>query len=252
MSCLSVNYRWIGNDPTVRELRGFVKQMDPALLFVMETKIEGKRVENLKSTLGFAGGFAVDSVGLSGGIGIFWSSAVTVEVKSFNKYHIDAIVQLKDNSIPKWRFTGIYGDPRRENRHHTWTLMRRLKGLQNLPWLCVDDFNEIMYNTEHFSEHNRDEWQMIEFRDTLEDCDLPDLGFSGQPFTWDNRQDGRANVKARLDRACGTEEFCQLFQVLRVRHINMVQTYHCMLAIEMKKYMQQRFTRGRNFKYENV
>jgi hypothetical protein len=69
------------------------------LLFVMETKIEGKRVENLKSTLGFAGGFAVDSVGLSGGIGVFWSSAA-VEVKSFNKYHIDAIVQLKDNSIP--------------------------------------------------------------------------------------------------------------------------------------------------------
>jgi hypothetical protein len=85
--------------------------------------------------------------------------------------------------------------------------MRRLKGLQNLSWLCVGDFNEIMYNTEHFSEHVRDEWQMRAFRETIEDRDLQDLGFYGQPFTWDNRQDGRANVKARLDRACGTEEF---------------------------------------------
>jgi hypothetical protein len=218
--------------------------MDHALLFVMETKIKGKGVESLKSTLGFAGGFAVDSVGLSGGIGIFWSSVVTIEVKSFNKYHIDAIVQLKDNSIPKWRFTGIYGDPRRENRHHTWTLMRRLKGLQNLSWLCVGDFNEIMYNTEHFSEHVRDEWQMSAFCEMVEDCDPQDLGFYGQPFTWDNRQDGRENVKARLDRACGTEELCQLFQVLRVRYVNMVQSDHCMLAIEMKKYMQQGFTNG--------
>jgi hypothetical protein len=109
-----------------------------------------------------------------------------------------------------------------------------------------------MYNTEHFSEHVRDEWQMSAFCEMVEDCDLQDLGFYGQPFTWDNRQDGRENVKARLDRACGTEELCQLFQVLRVRHINMVQSDHCMLAIEMKKYKQQRFTKGRNFKYENV
>jgi hypothetical protein len=30
--------------------------MDPTLVFVMEMKIEGKRVENMKSTFGFAGG----------------------------------------------------------------------------------------------------------------------------------------------------------------------------------------------------
>jgi hypothetical protein len=46
--------------------------MAPDLFFVMETKIEGKRVENMRSTFGFAGGFAVDTVGLSGGIGLFY------------------------------------------------------------------------------------------------------------------------------------------------------------------------------------
>jgi hypothetical protein len=39
----------------------------------METKISAKRVEDLKQTLGFAGCFAIDSVGLSGGIALFWS-----------------------------------------------------------------------------------------------------------------------------------------------------------------------------------
>jgi hypothetical protein len=38
-----------------------VKKLDPTLLFVMETKISGERVEKLTSTFGFAGGFAVDS-----------------------------------------------------------------------------------------------------------------------------------------------------------------------------------------------
>jgi hypothetical protein len=68
----------------------------------METKIEGKRVEKLASTFGFAGGFAVSSTGLSGGIGIFWSSAVTVELESFNAHHIDVVVQDKDGLVPPW------------------------------------------------------------------------------------------------------------------------------------------------------
>jgi hypothetical protein len=90
-----------------------MKQLDPTLLFVMETKISGKRVEKLISTFGFSGGFAVDSDGLSGRIGLFWSSAVTVDIKSFNSHHIDAVVQCKDGFVPTWRFMVIYGESRR-------------------------------------------------------------------------------------------------------------------------------------------
>ena len=183
MNCLSLNCRGLGNPREVRELRDFVKQFDHALLFVMETKIEANRVEKLASTFGFVKGFAVSSEGLSGGVGIFWLAAVSVDIKNYSKNHIDLLVECKDGSIPKWRFTGIYGEPRRENRHNTWTLMRRLRGLQNLPWMCIGNFNETVYSTEHFSEHERDEWKMRAFRDTVEDCDLQDLGFLGVPYT---------------------------------------------------------------------
>ena len=67
MSCLSWNCRGLGNPEAVRELRSIVKLEGPTLLFVMETKINAKRVEDLKYTLGFGGCFAVDSAGLSGG-----------------------------------------------------------------------------------------------------------------------------------------------------------------------------------------
>jgi hypothetical protein len=50
MSCLDLNYRGLGNQSTVRELRNIVKQEGPTLLFVMETKIEAKTVENLRNT----------------------------------------------------------------------------------------------------------------------------------------------------------------------------------------------------------
>jgi hypothetical protein len=41
---------------------------------------------------------------------------------------------------------------------------------------------------------------MADFCDTLFDCDLTDIGFSGLPYTYDNGRDGDANVKVRLDR----------------------------------------------------
>ncbi|KAM0910854.1 hypothetical protein ACQ4PT_013881 [Festuca glaucescens] len=75
------------NLETVRELRCLMKQEGPGLLFVMETKIQAKRVENLRSTLGFAGCFAMNSDGLSGGIGLFWSNALLVEIENFSFNH---------------------------------------------------------------------------------------------------------------------------------------------------------------------
>ena len=122
----------------------------------METKVDAKRVEKLVNTFGFTRGFAVDSDGLSGGVVIYWSSLVVVDIKGANLHHIDAIFQCKDSS-PR-HFTGVYGESRKENIHLTRNLLRRLHQLRDLPWLCSGDFNETLYGTEHFSEHAREEW----------------------------------------------------------------------------------------------
>ena len=45
----------------------------------------------------------------------------------------------------------------------------------------------------------RPDAQMLAFRDTLEVCNLLDLGFSGVPFTYDNKRHGAVNVQVRLD-----------------------------------------------------
>uniref|UniRef100_A0A8R7K0T9 Endonuclease/exonuclease/phosphatase domain-containing protein n=1 Tax=Triticum urartu TaxID=4572 RepID=A0A8R7K0T9_TRIUA len=60
-----------------------------------------------------------------------------------------------------------------------WEGMKRLKAQDDLPWLVVGDFNEVLWDYEHLSETPRSHGQMIAFRDVLEACDLSDLGFSG-------------------------------------------------------------------------
>ena len=225
----------------------------PPLFFVMETKIRGKRVENLKGLLGFTGCFAVDNVGLSGGIGLFWTRELHVELKNYSQTHIDVTVRRKDSDHPPWRFTGFYVEPRAEDRHQSWEFLRTLHGIRHEGWICMGDFNETMYAKEYFSIHARPAWQMQAFCDVIDFCSFQDLGWGGVPFTWDSRQQGDSNVKARLDRALANDEFMQLFEYTCVKHISSTTSDHCYVVAELRRDQPNKWHAGhRPFRYENV
>lgn len=52
---------------------------------------------------------------------------------------------------------------------------------------------------------------MRKFREVAEDCDFINLGFSGDPFTWDNSKSADQHVKERLDRGLGNVDWRLLF-----------------------------------------
>jgi hypothetical protein len=155
-----------------------VKQEGPALVFVIETKLSSKRAESLQNYFGFGGCYAVDSDRLSGGLVLFWTAEYNVDLKSFSSGHIDVMVQKKGQNSAEWRFTGFYGAPRAENRHHSWRFLITLHSFPHSAWLCMGDFNETLYANEHFSRAARPEWQMRNFREAVDDCGLQDLGNS--------------------------------------------------------------------------
>lgn len=98
----------------------------------------------------------------------------------------------------------------------------------------MGDFNETLYATEHFSRGSRPEWQMRAFREVTEECGLQDMGWSGAPYTWDNRQGGNSNVKARLDHTFANEKFRTRFEQSRVRHVNSIESDHCFVVAEIR------------------
>lgn len=71
-----------------------------------------------------------------------------------------------------------------ENRPDMWERMRTLCGEWLRPWMVMGDFNEVLWQYEHFSQHPRPKRQMMDFRKVLSHCDLHDLGFSGLPWTY--------------------------------------------------------------------
>jgi hypothetical protein len=122
-----------------------------------------------------------------------------VSLQSMSKSHIDITLSCANLNVVQWRFTGFYGEPRRELRKESWYLLRFLRAHSVVPWLCAGDFNEVLHGGEHFAKNEREEWHMNAFQDVVEDCRLIDLGFQGLPYTWDNKQDGERNFKAQLD-----------------------------------------------------
>ena len=76
-----------------------------------------------------------------------------------------------------------------------WTMLRRIKNESNEPWIMLGDFNEAMWQAEHFSRSRLSERLMLDFREVLSHCDVHDLGFVGTPWTFDNKQRGDRNVK---------------------------------------------------------
>jgi hypothetical protein len=127
----------------------------------METQISKYRVENLHFSLGFDAGFAVNSSGRSGDLGLFWNNGVDVSIKKFSNYHIDMMVN--EQGKEPWRISFIYREPNRSLRWHTWNIMKQMRSDSFLPWVCIGDFNEILEKEEQFGPNIREEYLMEGF-----------------------------------------------------------------------------------------
>ena len=104
----------------------------------------------------------------------------------------------------------------------------------------MGDFNEAMWQFEHFSETRRNERRMEAFRDVLATCDMHDLGFSGLPWTFDNRQTGRRNVRVRLDRAVANSSWSSLFEDATLDHLVSPCSDHCRILLRIAPTTQHR------------
>ncbi|KAK2661255.1 hypothetical protein Ddye_007788 [Dipteronia dyeriana] len=148
--------------------------------------------------LGYERKLVINSIGRSGGLCLFWYSSIEVNLLSYSQDHID--VKIKRDRGLWWRFTGFYGKPEHYQWKHSWTLLRRIAGMSNLPWICIGDFNEILWDNEKMGGCPKSWRKLAEFREALENCSLEDMGFAGPNFTWSNKKEGSASVLERLDR----------------------------------------------------
>jgi hypothetical protein len=178
MTILGWNSRGVGPPATVQELFCLVQTYKPCLVFVCESRQSKERVENLRFRIGTKECFQVKEKGKGGGL--YWTKDITVDLLSFSNHHID--MHIRGGPFEQtWRGTFIYGEPKAYDHHHMWTKLRQIKDRSDRPWMMMGDFNEAMWQEEHFSVTARSERLMMDFREVLSHCDLHDVGFVGAP-----------------------------------------------------------------------
>jgi exonuclease III len=254
MTLLSWNCRGLGQPRTVQELVCLVHTYKPKLVFLSETRQNNKYVKNLKWRLGLRHCIMQPGLGKGAGIALFYDESVEIKKIAAGARYIDVLIRLSPNGF-QWRGTFVYGEPKAHDRHHMWTLLRRIKDTSNLPWLMVGDFNETMWQEEHFSASKRSESNMDNFRRTLSDCNLFDLGFRGPGWTYNNKQEGRSNVRARLDRFVASPEWSDHFKNASVEHICSSRSDHLPILLRMGSRKEWRPVDARKksiFRYEQM
>jgi exonuclease III len=207
MKAIAYNCRGLGNQPTVQGLLELWKAEDPDVLFLSETKLDKEGMMRIKVLLGMPNMEVKNCEGRSGGLALLWKKDVNLVVSpGMSRYHIDAVVTGEDGFT--WRLMGIYGEPQTGAKEKTWKPLRILHGRSSLPWICFGDFNEILFASEKQGGQSKKQACMEKFRMTLEFCELEDLGFMGDPYTWRNHSH-RADtyIKERLDRSIANLEW---------------------------------------------
>ncbi|CAM8963352.1 unnamed protein product [Rhodiola kirilowii] len=242
MNLVSWNCRGVGGPRAVRSLCDVKRSHHPSVLGLVETKKVGDW-GFLRTKLGFKGCISVDSRGRGGGLALLWAEEVDVDLVSLSDFHIDVLVKGEAD----FYCTLFYGNPRAHDRSESGDLMRRLKKEPGRPWIVMGDFNEITFSWEMESKRVRQAWQMRNFRECLEECELVDLGCSGTPFTFSNKRKGDQEVRARLDRMVANEGWRATFPGAVVKHGFAYTSDHVPLILCLKGDRKVQLHRVRRF-----
>ncbi|GMI85864.1 hypothetical protein HRI_002255700 [Hibiscus trionum] len=240
MKLISWNVRGLGKPRTVRRLRRKLKEANPLIVFLIETKLSSVKMDRVRRKCGYLCGIDVASQGRSGDLSLAWKPECNVVLRSYSNRHIDVIITNEDGS--SWRCTGFYGAPETHMRDEAWRVLRSLDDSHGCPWLVIGDFNEILFASEKRGGLLRSERQMTSFRNVLEDCSLSDIGYRGRWFTWQKGVNSAGHVRERLDRGVANSEWWESYPNFSLTHLAHTFSDHCPLLLDTNPQgEQQRF-----------
>ncbi|KAA3470848.1 reverse transcriptase [Gossypium australe] len=182
-------------------------------------------MERVRRSYGFLNGLEVDPDVSKGGLCLAWKEEVSILVQSFSRRHIDAL-----------------------GGEESWNTLKSLRNNEEQSWFVCGDFNEIIYGFKKKGGLPREKKRMEDFRNALEDCQLIDVGYSGNWFTWERGNLPKTNIRERLDRGVANVNWMSMFPEANIKHLVHSTSDHCPLLITTIK--EEYISRPENFKFE--
>ncbi|KAL2929332.1 hypothetical protein RDABS01_034743 [Bienertia sinuspersici] len=138
-----------------------------------------------------------------------------------------------------------------EEKHKTWNLIKHLCREGGIPILFGGDFNEILSYDEKEGGVNSMRKEIDHFRGVIDECELQDLGYSGQWYTWERGRSATTRVRERLDRYLATTPWCTMFTNCTVENMVCYKSDHSAILLRcMNETGGKKRKKKKAFKFE--
>ncbi|XP_062100704.1 uncharacterized protein LOC133806603 [Humulus lupulus] len=150
----------------------------------------------------------------NGRIIIAWNpNSFEVDIKGGTSQFIHCV--LKPKKGHRFSLTVVYAANDSRTRALLWRDLVNISEGMKIPWIVGGDFNAVL-NPEERLDYRGNANELIPFQTCVNSCGLEDVKYNGRFFTWNNKQDGKNRVYAKLDRFLATSEWIDTYSTSEV------------------------------------
>ena len=193
MKLTSWNLRGLNGPSKVCMIRNMIKQEQPQIFFLQETKCNSSTLgQILSKAWPGSRSVAVDASGASGGLAIAWNKQ-TITLSDFHASHhiIQATFHIIGTNI-HGHLTNVYFPQEAGNKTALLDTIELLNLNRVHPlWIAGGDFNMIIKLEEKQGGRTRLDQENHHFNDFIHNNSLIDLPFCNGMHTWSNRRAGQ-------------------------------------------------------------
>ncbi|XP_062118735.1 uncharacterized protein LOC133832402 [Humulus lupulus] len=145
----------------------------------------------------------------NGWIVVAWNpNSFMVDIRGSSSQWMHFLVQIKHGI--QFAVTVVYSLNDMNGRERLWEDMKNIGSITSCPWMIMGDFNSVLFPSDRL--HYRGNGaEMVPFQSCVEKCGLIDMKFTGNFFTWNNKQEGSSRVYAKLDRVLVNDHWLENF-----------------------------------------
>ncbi|XP_074290608.1 uncharacterized protein LOC141617322 [Silene latifolia] len=232
------------------ELNFFSSSNGIKILAICDTKSTSKPEPFTTASFGFNNCDFVPSIGLSGGIWLFWKESISMTFSLkvlFRSIRFIAceICDLQNNLVFCLIF--VYAPAQPSEKADFWSELENFVLNLELPFLLLGDLNEIKSPSEKEGGAKVTNARCVRLNKFLNNTNCVDLPFSGNFFTWRKKKTSSDNVFEILDKAVASPNWINSYPNLQFMHHAFTSSDHCPISV---KFHEQAHKKAPPFRFE--
>lgn len=130
-----------------------------------------------------------------------------------------------------WNLIACHGSPYLANKQKFWKQVDQRIEESGDPWLLIGNLNEVTEAAKKIGGREIQKKKLY-LKDLMQFRGGIDLGFNGSRFTWENKQEGYASIKERIDRAVADYRWMEQYPNASVIHFKREASDHCPILLQ--------------------